>query len=268
MKQKLPFSFLLILFFSGFSFGQMNEKFWIKGKVIDSADVVQDVHVLNLNSKKGTFTNEFGDYKIVVAIGDTLRFSSVSHQTVKRIINKFNYTSEVLDVFMPIETIELEEFELKRHNLSGFLSLDTKKTPIDRRAEALKNTMDFSKVDMSVRMDDDFIDSRVRPPVAVVDPTKKFVGIGTSAGGGGGSLSKKELKIKELVGNPFNSRKVFDLCGEEFFEKLKIPKEKVFDFIDYCKQFDISELYNKDLILELAIVLEQKAPQYLKTLKQ
>ena len=95
MKQKVLIS-SFFLFFSLLSFAQINNKFWIKGKVIDSAGVAKDVHVINLNNDKGTFTNDFGDYKIIVSIGDTLQFTSVKHQIVKRIINDFIYSSEVL----------------------------------------------------------------------------------------------------------------------------------------------------------------------------
>jgi hypothetical protein len=265
MTKKLFLSYFLLFFFSVLSFAQINNKFWIKGKVIDSSSVVKDVHVVNLTNEKGTFTNDFGDYKIVVSIGDTLQFTSVRHQTVKRVISKFNYSSEILDVFLPVKTVELEEFDLKTHDLSGFLSADVKKTPIDRRAEALKRTMDFSNVDMSVRRDDDYIDTRVKPPVVVVDPTKKFKGIGGFLGIG--HKNKKEKRLRKFVSNRFTSKSIYDLYGEDFFKTLKIPKGEVFNFIDYCKQFNIQELYKKNLTLDLVAVLKREAPNFLEQLK-
>lgn len=257
---------LFLLFISSaISQGQINERFWIHGKVIDSAGIVKDVHVVNLTSKTGTFTNDFGDYKIVVSIGDTLQFTSVSHQTVKRKIIDFNFTNEVLDVFLPIKTVELDEIELKRNDLSGFISLDIKRTPIDRRAEALKRNMDFSKIDIYGGWNNDYINTRVKPPIASVDPTRRFAGIGGSFGGG--KSDRKRERIKRLTSSKFSRDKIYDICGKEFFEKLKIPKKEVLNFIDYCVQVDIVELYDKDLVLELAIVLEEKAPDFLKTLK-
>lgn len=262
-KRLLLLTFML--FFYVIVHGQINDKFWLHGKVTDSSGVVKNVHVVNINSNKGTFTNDFGDYKIVVSIGDTLQFTSVSHQRIQRKINDFTFTTEVLDVFMPVKTVELDEFELKRNDLSGFISLDVKKTPIDRRAEALKRNMDFSKIDIYAGSNNDHINARVRPPIATVDPTKTFRGIGTSFGGG--TTSKRREEIKKLTSSKFSRNKIYDICGKEFFEKLKIPKKEVLNFIDYCVQFDIIELYDKHLILELAVVLEDKAPDFLKTLK-
>ncbi len=263
IKRLLP---LLFFITSMLSYSQVNDKFWILGKVKDSAGIVKDVHVVNLASKVGTYTNDFGDYKIVVSIGDTLQFTSVSHQTVKRTINNFNFSNGVLDVFLPIKTVELDEFELKRNDLSGFVSLDVKRTPVDWRAEALKRNMDLSKIDVYGGWNDDHINSRVRPPAALVDPTRRFVGAGGSFGGGG-KIDRRKARIKKITSSKFSRDKIYDICGAEFFQKLKIPEKEVLNFIDYCVQFDLIELYDKDLVLELAILLEKKAPDFLETLK-
>lgn len=268
MKKKLLILSLLSLFFSLFSSAQMHDKFWIKGKVTDSIGAVKDAHIVNLNTKKGTFTNEFGDYKIVVAIGDTLQFSSVNHQMVKRIMNAFVYSSEVLDIFMPIKTVALEEFELKRNDLAGFLTLDVKKTPIDRRAEALKRTMDFSNVDMTIKQNDDYIDRRVRPTVVITDPTQKYKGIGLGIPFLRKKKKKKIRQIERFKPSTFTHQKVYELCGKSFFENLKIPKNEVLNFIDYCNQFNIKKLYDEDQVLELAVLLEREAPNFLKRLKR
>ena len=167
---------------------------------------------------------------------------------------------------MPIKTVELEEFELKRHDLSGFLSLDTKKTPVDRRAEALKRTMDFSNVDMSVSRNDDYIDTRVRPPIAETDPTKKFKGISFGIPFLTGK-KKKFRPVEKSKPSTFTYKKVYELCGKRFFQNLKIPDDKVLNFIDYCIQFDLKKLYDEGLVLELAVLLEREAPNFLKGLK-
>ena len=134
--------------------------------------------LVNFETHICEFSNDFGDYKIIVSVGDTLQFSSVQHKTVYRIINDFIYRSEVLDVFLTNSTYELDEVVLKTNDLDGFLSLDLKKTPEDKRAEALKNTMDFSNVNMKAIYNGDYIDQRVRPPMNNVDPTAMFAGAG------------------------------------------------------------------------------------------
>ena len=264
---------LLFLFFIAVSssYGQINNKFWVHGKVIDSAGVVKDVHVVNLSSNKGTYTNDFGDYTIVVSIGDTLRYTSVNHQTVKREINNFHYRSEVLDVFMPVKTVELEEFDLKRHDLDGFLTLDAKRTPIDKKNEALKRVMDFSGVDMNVIYDGDFIDQNVRPPVENVDPTRNFVGMG--AGGVAYFAFKNSEKLwalrKKVNYQIAFPKMLISEFGETFFEDdLQIPPDQYYHFLEFCNPLGIEDLYLQNRKIELINILRKESKKYLQTIHE
>ena len=265
MNKKLPLLIFISFFTLTAGFAQIKNKFWVQGKVIDSAGVVKDVHVVNLKTNQGTFTNDFGDYKMIASIGDTLRYTSVNHQTVKRVVNQFIYTSEVLDVFMPVATVELDEFDLKRHDLNGYLSLDRKKTPVDRKAEALRNTMDFSGVDMRVQYDGDFIDQNVRPEVVEVDPTRAFVGAGATA-----IIPFKYSERLWALRRKVDFQTAFPQMlmsefGETFFEKdLKIPKNKYHHFLEYCNPLGIENLYQQNRKIELINILREESKKYLK----
>ncbi|MEQ6122861.1 hypothetical protein AAON49_01505 [Pseudotenacibaculum sp. MALMAid0570] len=251
------------------SYGQINNKFWIYGKVIDSAGVVKNANIINLKTKKGTFSNDFGDYKMIVSIGDTVQFTSVQHQTITRVINNFIYTSEVLDVFLPKKTIELEEVVLKRHDLDGFLSVDRNKTPEDRKGEALKRTLDFSNEDMRIVYDGDHIDQKVRPPVVRTDPVMAFVGAGTSL-----IMPFKYSERLWALRKKVNFQTEFPQMlisefGEKFFENdLKIPKEKYYHFLEYCNPLGIESLYQKNRKIELINILRTESKKYLKLLEQ
>lgn len=270
LNKKLLLLLVCSFFLSTFSYGQINNKFWITGKVIDSAGVVKDVNVINLKSNKGTFTNDFGDYKMLVSIGDSVQFTSVNHQTITRVMTDFHYRSEILDVFMPVKTVELDEFDLKKHDLNGYLSLDRKKTPEDRKAKALNRVMDFSKVDMNVRYDGDFIDQNVRPPVAVTDPTANFVGIG--AGSAAYFAFKNSEKLWALRRN-IDFRQAFPKLlqsefGETFFEDvLNIPEDQYYNFLEYCNPLGIEGLYKSNRKIELINILRKESKSYLALLE-
>jgi hypothetical protein len=250
------------------SSAQIKDKFWVTGKVIDSAGAVKDVNVINLKTNKGTFTNDFGDYKIVVSLGDTVQFTSVNHQTVRRVVNRLAYTSEVLDIFMPVKTEELDEFELRRNDLDGYLSLDRKKTPVDKRGEALKKTMDFSGVDMRVRYDGDFIDQNVRPPVAVVDPTALFVGAGAQAVIPFKYSQRLWALRKNVEFRTAFPQMLISEFGEKFFENdLKIPKDKFYHFLEYCNPLGIENLYKQNRKIEMINILRKQSASYLKLIE-
>jgi hypothetical protein len=260
---KTKISLIILIIYSTTLLAQ-KDKFWLYGKLKDSSSVVKNANIVNLKTNIGTFSNDFGDYKIIVSVGDTLRFSSVQHKTIYRVINNFVYRSEVLDVFMISSTYELDEVVLKRNDLDGFLSLDLKKTPEDRRAEALKKTMNFSGVNMNIIYNGDYIDQRVRPPMNNVDPIAMFAGAG-----GGVSIPFKYSEKLWALRRDINFRQKFPKMllsefGETFFENdLKIPTEKYYSFLEYCNPLGIENLFKENRKIELINVLKKESITYL-----
>jgi len=260
---------LLFFLFSALSTSAQRDTFWIHGKIIDSSGVVKNTNILNLKSNKGTFSNDFGDYKMIVSIGDTLKFTSVQHQTVIRVIDDFIYTSEVLDVYLAKKTYVLDEVVVKENDLSGYLSIDRNKTPADRKGEALKKTLDFSKVDFSKRLDDDHIDQKVRPNIVRVDPTMAFIGAGAKA-----VIPFKYSERLWALRKKVSFQKAFPGMlrgefGEKFFEDdLKIPKEKYYHFLEYCNPLGIESLYEESKKIELLNILRRESKSYLKLINQ
>ena len=260
---KTKISLIILIIYSTTLLAQ-KDKFWLYGKLKDSSSVVKNANIVNLKTNIGTFSNDFGDYKIIVSVGDTLRFSSVQHKTIYRVINNFVYRSEVLDVFMISSTYELDEVVLRRNDLDGFLSLDLKKTPEDRRAEALKKTMNFSGVNMNIIYNGDYIDQRVRPPMNNVDPIAMFAGAG-----GGVSIPFKYSEKLWALRRDINFRQKFPKMllsefGETFFENdLKIPTEKYYSFLEYCNPLGIENLFKENRKIELINVLKKESITYL-----
>ena len=260
---KTKISLIILIIYSTTLLAQ-KDKFWLYGKLKDSSSVVKNANIVNLKTNIGTFSNDFGDYKIIVSVGDTLQFSSVQHKTIYRVINNFVYRSEVLDVFMISSTYELDKVVLKRNDLDGFLSLDLKKTPEDRRAEALKKTMNFSGVNMNIIYNGDYIDQRVRPPMNNVYPIAMFAGAG-----GGVSIPFKYSEKLWALRRDINFRQKFPKMllsefGETFFENdLKIPTEKYYSFLEYCNPLGIENLFKENRKIELINVLKKESITYL-----
>ncbi len=261
--------FLLLFILTSSTLLAQKDNFWLYGKIRDSASVVKNANIINLKTNKGTFSNDFGDYKIIVSIGDTLKFTSVQHKTVIRVVNNFIYTSEVLDVYMVDKTYVLEEVVVKKHDLDGYLLLDRKKTPEDKKAEALKRTMDFSKVDMRVVYDGDHIDQKVRPPVESVDPTAAFIGAGAKAIFPFKHSERLWALRKKIAFQESFPSKLISEYGEVFFEdELKIPKIRYYHFLEYCNPLGIENLYAKNRKIELINILRKESKNYLKLLEQ
>jgi hypothetical protein len=83
----------------------------INGKVLNSSNnvVLENVHVVNLNSVKGTLTNEDGNFMMKAAVNDTLYFSYLGFKSIRvRVTNDWMKFGEI-KIKMTELSIALEE---------------------------------------------------------------------------------------------------------------------------------------------------------------
>lgn len=243
----------------------------ITGTIKKSDSIIKNAHIINLSTKQGTFSNDIGKYRIYVSLGDSLKISSIQYKTEYRVISKFDIESKTIDVYMAPKTHELDEVVLKKHNLTGNLLIDRKKTPIDFNKKVGKSFNElfegYSIKDiMEFPIGDDEI--HLMKPGTSGSPLKgeDFKGIGGSTSVGSGN--KKKLKIKKITSNTFTTKSVLDKIGKEFFIELGIKEKNIYSFIDFCKNFYIKELYEQEKILQLITLLKEKSVLYLKEFKQ
>ena len=261
--------FLLFIVFASIYGHAQQDKFWLKGIVRDSVNLIPNAHVVNLNTEKGTFTGDYGQYRIVVSIGDTLTVSSIQYEPYKVVITDPIAYSKKLNVILKKSVIELDEVVVRNTDLIGILRSDRKKVPKDSIAMVGR---DMSQVIVNIADQTTGFDEKTAEETNTVgnidratDPTKSFKGVGAAFGLGRGN--RKARKIKKITSDKFASNIIYNQFGKEFFGEIKIPEKQIFNFIDYCKQFDIKTLYNKELLLQVAVIFEREAPNFLKTLK-
>jgi hypothetical protein len=243
----------------------------------DSTSLIKNVHIVNLNTEKGTFSNDYGQYRIVVSLGDTLRFSSVEYETVKKTITDRIYFSKKLNLVLKNKNYVLNEIVVKKHDLTGNLSIDRKKVPEDTIATMGKNLStlidEISKksqkgiLNKPSKKDNKLAEENIKN----TDPTKSFDGLdlGSVVDGLISLIPKKKNKKKnkkqsiQLLKNSLLSD-----FGYDFFEQLKIPEEKITAFLYYCSKFNIEKIYEQGNKLNLVKLLEDKSSLFLTQLKE
>ena len=173
----------------------------------DSTSLLKNVHVVNLNTEKGTFSNDYGQYRIVVSLGDTLRFSSVEYETVKKTITDRIYFSKKLNLVLKNKNYVLNEIVVKKHDLTGNLSIDRKKVPKDTIATMGKNLSNLID-DISKKSQKGILNKPSKKDSKLAeesnrntDPTKSFDGLdlGTIVGGLISLIPKKKNKSKVVL---------------------------------------------------------------------
>ena len=138
IMKKLIF-LIFFVFFSLLTHCQIS----IEGYVTDSLGVVKNANVLNLSSNTGTNTNEEGNFFMPVRLGDTLQISSIQHHTKNVIIANITLKERKITIDLQLKVYVLDEFELKQHDLSGFLTIDLNSVPED-------NTPKFDAVSLGL----------------------------------------------------------------------------------------------------------------------
>ena len=93
--------------------------------------VVKNAHIVNTKNNLGTFTNNNGEFEITVSLADEIIVTSIQHETELYTIANITLKTKELNVVLKRKVYELEEFEIKKHNLIGSLSYDLNEIPID-----------------------------------------------------------------------------------------------------------------------------------------
>lgn len=265
MSKKTLLICLLLLTFTCIS---QERRTLIVGKVTDSLNTVKNANIINIKTNQGTFSSDNGEFTMFVKKGDSLRISSIQHITRFILIRKKDINNKLINLRLTYNTVSLDTFELKRHNLFGRLGVDSKSVPIDRKDSLLGVLMDFSKINMKIVAPDDRIDN-IKPSLNNVDPTARFVGIGVGAGTSNKSSSRLWALRKELARKKAFPYKIMAELGEKFFFKqLKIPVERYFHFLEYCNFLGIDDLHRDKKILDIIKIFQTESKTYLEIIKK
>lgn len=255
MKLSLT-NFTFFIFIATKVFSQ-EESVSISGSIYSSNKTVKDIHVVNLNNRLGTISNTQGSFEILAKEGDVILFSSIQYQNKKITVSKYNIEStSIITTLVPIINI-LDEVFL--HGLTGSLDVDFKKTPKDTIPKA-NFTYKLSDLDKKLPGDEFGYQKDVN--------AESFTNPVYLAGGAQGSKYNKQLeneralkrKLEKMKEFPYQLRK---RLGDDFFIKsLKISKEKIYLFIDYCEFKDISTKYYNNRLLEIIEILKEESSNY------
>ena len=274
MNKKLILIVLLIC--SSKLFAQKNNVF-LRGMVRDSLNLIKDVHVINLNTLKGTYSNDYGQYRITVSLGDTLEFTSVQFKTVKKIITDRIFFSKKLNLILKNKNYVLNEVTVKKHDLIGDLRIDRKKVPQDTialKGRKLSNIIDnISKesrkgiLKKPTKKHSKLSETSMRN----TDPSRSFNGanlMGIVNGLFSLIPKKKKNKLSKKESKELLKNKILTDFGTSFFEELNIKNSQITSFLEYCMQFNVEKLYEENKRLDLIKLLEDESINFLIELKQ
>lgn len=128
-------TFLLFFTFSLAALAQNQDdedRYIIEGTVVNSKDdqILDNVNIINLNTVKGTISEDDGKFQLRAKVNDTLYFSFLGFKTLQvRVTNDWKKFGDV-KVKMTEVGIALEEVVVKEVELTGYLEIDAMNVPV------------------------------------------------------------------------------------------------------------------------------------------
>jgi hypothetical protein len=250
MPKKLLF--LILLFITYISFGQ-TKRVTIHGTILSDSISLENIHVINKNSQKGTITNKYGEFKIPAKENDTLIFSAIQFEYKEHIVStkELNLKKIVLKLAPKINS--LEEVIVNNHDLSGFLKNDLENTK-------LKNQVDEYSLNLP---------NVGKAPVTEVDFINRKINYYSKGGSldklyGWVSGKKKELKkLRSLEADSLILLKIRELVTDKYLtETLNIKKEDIHAFIEYCKSKEIIKLFQQNRKNEVIDIITEESKTF------
>ncbi len=259
MKLKLTITFILLGILTSIAQNYSRE---INGKIMNFDYPISDVHIYNISSKQGTSSDANGEFRITVKLKDTLSISHIEYTNRKLIVTNKMLSQSYSIFYLEIMTNYLETVEIKNHTLSGLLFTDTKSISKDSILKASHFIEEMIRISKLPSKNTELF-NRDASYVNDTDPI--------SMNGFGGSVGipfrdkanelRRELRLKKNI----PAQIISDFGKNYFIKNLKIPEDKIFNFLTYCDYRNIFDLYNNNEIIKVLHILTIESRSFNKT---
>ena len=253
------FYLLCFVFTCSLTYGQEN-RVLISGKVSNDSIPIENVHIINKNSKKGTITNRLGQFKLSVTDKDTLLISDIQFQNKIIVINQDHLLTKYLKVNLLDLSNELDEVIVRQYDdMSEELGLpNAGKKPLNKLERNLNH---YSQKSTPIVI----LEALLFKPGGIDDIYNIVSG-----------NRKRDRKLKSLIeqdkliaDNKKYIQKIRAHFQDDFFiNSVKIEKEQIDPYLFFCLPQGIVNLYDKGRLIEVIDILLKNKEKYFASLTE
>lgn len=248
----LSFWMIICLPFAIFS---QEDRTLISGTVRSDTILVENAHVINKTSNKGSITNQMGQFKISVKEGDTLIVSDIQYRGEILFINARHIKQENLDFNLEVLTNELEEIVVKQYgNMAKELGLpNAGKEPMNKLDRNL-NAYSQKSTPMVILQALLFKPGGIDDIYNIVSGNRKRDRI----------LKQRMSEDIMTERNKSIGAQIRVYLKDDFFLKeVKIPEELIDPYIRYCMSKGLPRLYREERLIEVIDILLKSKEEFL-----
>lgn len=232
----------------------------ISGEIKNDSLPVENAHIINKNTQKGSISNAKGQFKITVSDKDTLIISDLQFQNKIIMINQDHLLKKFIEINLLELTNELDEVIVMQYdNMAEELGLpNAGKKPL---AKIDRNLNAYSQKSTPIVI----LQALMFKPGGIDDIYNIVSG-----------NRKRDRKLKqlmeedkELAMNKIHVRTLREHFGEDFFVKtLELESELIDPYIRFCLPKGIVSLYEKQRLIEVIDIFLKNKEAFLLSLEE
>ena len=226
MRSKL----LIFIFFGSASLlAQEPVSKTLEGRVYSDDGDVAATHVLNLTTQRATITDSNGFFSIAVKLHDTLVFSAVQYKKKTVVISLSILESKEIAIGLEEAMNVLDEVTVTPYNLSGDILKDIATLKTDPVVTASTLGLPNAYVRIPTKAERQLFEAKSGGGLIPLNPLLNGI-----------SGRTKMLKERVARNNLYaRTERVRDFYADSLYQKeLKIPLEKIDDFLYFCEVDD------------------------------
>jgi hypothetical protein len=223
---------------------------------------MQGVSIYNMNTNRGTVSNDIGQFRLEVGLNDSIRVSAIQFQAFTVIINEGVMESGQLNINVTEVVNQLPEVVVSPYDLTGNVNVDIVRIPVIRTPDTLTSG-DVQLRDYEAPYEPSYTSPR-RNEAMEMSRTRLVNGLNFV------NLFKELLILskRDEIQNPEDGYAwdVRELYGDEFFrQNLNIEQEQIPDFIYYADANGLDEkMLQEGNELDLIEFLIEQSKKYKK----
>ena len=232
----------------------------ISGEVKNDSLPVENAHIINKNTQKGSISNAKGQFKITVNDKDTLIISDLQFQNRIIMINQDHLLNKFIEINLLELTNELDEVIVMQYdNMAEELGLpNAGKKPL---AKIDRNLNAYSQKSTPIVI----LQALMFKPGGIDDIYNIVSG-----------NRKRDRKLKQLMNedkelamNKIHVKTLREHFGEDFFvNTLELEPELIDPYIRFCLPQGVVSLYEKGRLIEVIDIFLKNKESYLLSLAE
>ncbi|MGM0635150.1 MAG: hypothetical protein ACQESK_03725 [Bacteroidota bacterium] len=255
----MKYLYTILIFILPFTISaQVGERVLIEGKVnVPIDDDAENISVYNETSNFGAITNEYGEFRIYVAVNDKITFSALQYEDFTVLIDENIVKKKKMTVSVKTSEKPLDEVIVKPYDLSGNIEVDITKTKTQTPSLSDIDSKEIVFGHEGEIRDD--ANSQIRRVIA----DQQYVDYGLDVASIFRTIFNRSKKENGRLPNDIdvNVRKMYN---DDFFkENLDIKRENINEFIYFAQENGLNnEMLQKENELDLIDFLVHKADQF------